>query len=299
MAWEANTKLLIHCDGADESTTFTDVSGQGHTIVAQNNAQVDTAQKVFGTGSALSDGTTDWLRVNESDDFYFADGDFTVDFRLRFNSAAGCFLIGSWVSPNMQWIIYYDHNNDDFVFGYSTDGSTYSEIKRTWTASNDTWYHVAVVRDGSSLLFFIDGTQLGSSENIGSVSINNGNQYLGIMAHVDAGQYSVNGWMDEIRIVKGTAVWTSNFTPPSEMYYKYKIEGYAKLSGVGQAGINIRLINETSDTQEGEEVTDGDGFFKFYLSSNSDPYHVCMDKASIDGTDYNALSFPNITPVSS
>ena len=50
MAQPANTKLLLHMDGADTSTDFEDKSPSGHTITAQGDAQVDTAQSKFGGG---------------------------------------------------------------------------------------------------------------------------------------------------------------------------------------------------------------------------------------------------------
>ena len=58
---DSYTKLMLHCDGLDTSTTFTDESGEGHVVTALGNAQVDTAQKVFGTGSALFDNSGDGL----------------------------------------------------------------------------------------------------------------------------------------------------------------------------------------------------------------------------------------------
>ena len=78
---DSYTKLLIHCDGADASTTFTDESGK--TITTVGNAQVDTAYKVFGTGSLLLDGTGDALTLDDSEDWNFGSGDFTVDFRVK------------------------------------------------------------------------------------------------------------------------------------------------------------------------------------------------------------------------
>ena len=65
----ADTKLLIHADGADGSTSFTDSSASGHTITANGNAQVDTDQKEFGTGSLLCDGTGDYLSIPDHADW--------------------------------------------------------------------------------------------------------------------------------------------------------------------------------------------------------------------------------------
>jgi len=78
------TKLLLHCDAADASTTFTDSSAAGHNFTAAGNAQIDTAQFKFGTSSALFDGTGDYINdATGSSDFAFGTGDFAVDFWVR------------------------------------------------------------------------------------------------------------------------------------------------------------------------------------------------------------------------
>ena len=82
MAVDEYTKLLLHCDGADGSTTFID-SATGKTITASGNAQIDTAQYKFGGASGLFDGTNDFLYTPNHADFTFGTGDFTIDFWVR------------------------------------------------------------------------------------------------------------------------------------------------------------------------------------------------------------------------
>jgi len=74
---DSYTKLLLHMDGADGSTTFTDEAG--HTVTANGNAQIDTAQNVFGGASGLFDGSSGYLTVPDSEDWNFGTGDFTFD----------------------------------------------------------------------------------------------------------------------------------------------------------------------------------------------------------------------------
>lgn len=84
---DSDTSLLIHCDGADESTSFTDKSSTGHTVTATGDAQVATAQKKFGTGSCLLDGTGDYLSLADHNDWHLGGGaPFTIDMQLRFGS---------------------------------------------------------------------------------------------------------------------------------------------------------------------------------------------------------------------
>ena len=75
------TKLLLHCDGTNGGTTFTDSSPSGHTVTAQGATHTDTTIKKFGTASAQfgGDGTGDDLTIPDSSDWDIGTGDFTFD----------------------------------------------------------------------------------------------------------------------------------------------------------------------------------------------------------------------------
>jgi len=98
---DANTLLLLHCDGANASTTFTDDSGNSHNGTAVGNAQLSTAQKAYGTASAIFDGTGDYLTVADHADFNFSatgsDGKATVEFLIG-KSGSGCWGSGTYFS---------------------------------------------------------------------------------------------------------------------------------------------------------------------------------------------------------
>jgi hypothetical protein len=75
------TKVLLHFDGSDASTTITDSNsgGSAHTWTAAGNAQIDTAQYKFGGASGLFDGTGDWVTTPDHADFTLGSSDFTID----------------------------------------------------------------------------------------------------------------------------------------------------------------------------------------------------------------------------
>ena len=77
-SYDSYTKLMLHMEGSDGSTTFTDEIGKA--VTANGNAQIDTAQKKFGAASGLFDGTGDYLTLANSNDWSFGSGDFTIDF---------------------------------------------------------------------------------------------------------------------------------------------------------------------------------------------------------------------------
>lgn len=215
-AWDSYTKLMLHCDGVDAATTFTDEIGK--TVTANGNAQIDTAQKKFGSASALFDGTGDYLTLVDSDDWDFNSSDFSIDFQVRFASvAASVEFINHWVDGSSHaWDIFWDVAGQ-LTFRYSTTATGQTDLTFAWAPSADTWYHVAISRSGNNLYAFINGTQIGSTGDVTGVDINNCTGLLYIGMRNDSAR-PMNGWLDEIRISKGIARWTANFTAPTVAY---------------------------------------------------------------------------------
>lgn len=214
------TKLMLHMDGADASTTFTDSSLSPKTATVVGDTQIDTAQSVFGGASALFDGGGDALTFPDSAD-WIIDGSYTVDFRVRFNVLPGSLahLCGQLAQDTTQygWLIWYYSSNNTLNISYSTNGSSLSAYSVSWTPSTATNYHVAFVRNGTSVQFYVDGTAVGSSGTM-SVTTYDSNNVFGIGNRTSGTAFPFNGWIDELRVSKGIARWTSNFTPPTEAY---------------------------------------------------------------------------------
>ena len=223
-----NTMMLLHMDGTDTSTTIKDDNNIGdysisnHQLTFNDDAQLDTAQKVFGTASILLDGTDDYVSIPDSDDWAFGSGDFNIDFWVRFSSVAGnTTFMGQYDSggTDIGWFFQWDQGSSLLRFLYTTDGDNVLAKTFAWSPSVDTDYHIALSRSSDNLMAFIDGTQIGSTESLSGVTLWDSSDVFGI--GVVGGVTSVNemnGWMDEIRIVKGEALWTANFTPPTAAY---------------------------------------------------------------------------------
>jgi hypothetical protein len=209
------TALLLHCDGADGSTTFTDNSQSPHTITRAGNAQIDTAQSVFGGASALFDGTGDWLLLDGSNDFVFGTGEFTIDFRVRFASL-GSFqglydMRSAGTTPATGLVIY---KNSDHTIRVVNGGS---ELVSTTVVVINTWYHVAVTRQVSTLRLSINGTVEASGADPGNYVIPASRPVLGALDTGSLGN-ALNGWLDEVRVIRGRPMWSANFTPPAAAY---------------------------------------------------------------------------------
>jgi len=211
-AADADTKLLLHANGTDATTTFKDYSPSGHTVTANNDVQVDTADSQFGGGAAFFDGTNDYLSVANNADFDFGSDDFTIDVWVNFDSVTGERAIASKFSGGTGWLFQISGSN--LQLWHANLGGQFVQVTHSMTTG--TWYHVAVVRSGSNIKFFVDGTQVGADQTANST-------YNGGAAALNVGVYSsgsgdLQGHLDEIRISKGVARWTENFTAPTSEY---------------------------------------------------------------------------------
>ena len=207
------TKLMLHCDGADESTTFIDSSGQNHSITAHGNAQIDTAFKKFGTGACLLDGAGDYLSLSNSSDFTFGTNDFTVDAWIRFSSITNgnIFAYATAFGP-----VQFFFNGSNFsMWLLDQYVATTSGLP---TLNTNQWYHIAFIRESGTFKIYLDGICYGSQTISKNLSVPTHGNGIMIGAEVTAPSQYWSGSIDEVRIQNGEAYWTENFTPPTEAY---------------------------------------------------------------------------------
>lgn len=226
---DSYTKVLLHMDGADNSTTFTDESGKTWTTVAPSPV-IDTAQSVFGGSAGYFSQSTDChIRTPAVAEFNAGTGDFTVDFRMRLNAAIGslyriCGLAGSWRCQV--------ETNGKITAGFYRGGTVYN-VASNAGISTATWYHVAMEKISGVCKLAISGIFQTASQDFGAVAIDNGANYMTI-GKIYAEVWRYNGWVDEFRYSVGTARWTSDFTPPTAAYTPSNIK---KINGVEYASI--------------------------------------------------------------
>lgn len=219
------TKLLLHLDGTDASTTFTDSTGT-HTPGANGNAKLDTDYQKFGTASLILDGTGDFLNIADHADFQFGTGNFTIDMWVRFNDVTNSqHLISKRTDDNNYWKLYYGvvgATRRLYFKSVVASADVYDSFV-SWTPALNTWYHVAFVRSGTTGYFFVNGASPGTQNTTtdfgsGNVGVTSGDVQIGAMN----GLVAFNGWIDEVRVSKGIARWTSAFSPPVSAYTTYR-----------------------------------------------------------------------------
>lgn len=203
---------LLHFDGdlAD---------GTGRAWESVGSSVVSSAESVFG-GSSLHVPTTSGLvRAANSADFDFGSGDFTIEFFLRPTAVTDWAvyidkrLSGSYFSPFT--IQRYAKNNTIRFLSAYTAGS-WSVIISAFHPPLNGWTHVVYQRRGGVFQAFLGGVQVGSFDGGGnSLLTNNATLNIGADGSNAAGMV---GYIDELRITKGVARYTENFTPPDKPF---------------------------------------------------------------------------------
>jgi hypothetical protein len=211
---DANTLLLVHADGTDASTVFRDDNGIiGSTpkaITAVGNAQISTAQSKFGGSSALFDGTGDYLSIADTADFGFT-ADFTIEFWVRGTTLNEYNVLYSNFNFAFSGL-YFAYWHNATKFSIFINGS--ERVSASTTLSTNTWYHISLVRSGSTVTVYRDGTSIGTGTYSGTVATP---VITAIGINTDGFQHGWTGYIDEIR-VSNIARYTASFTPATTAF---------------------------------------------------------------------------------
>ena len=213
-----NTSLLLNYTNAGilDNAMMSDLETVG-------NAQISTSVKKYGTGSIAFDGTGDWLTSPYISGLNDLSGDFTIEFWIYFNSQASITdLLGT--SNNQAylgagksgWIVGY-RTATGVCFSYQSNSSWVFDTAFGTSISTTTWTHIAIVRSGSTISCYKNGVASGTTITNSSNLVSN---TYGVYVGTGAGNQTLqlNGYIDDLRITKGYARYTSNFTPPTAAF---------------------------------------------------------------------------------
>ena len=219
---DANTKLLLHFD----EDPFTDSSLSEHTI---SNVGVtrSTTQSQFGGYSGYFHG--DYLSIPNNSDWDFGSDNFTIDFWLYTTALP----VSGWYSMLVYhasdtvydkgfWIFLNGSGSGNIWFSYSTNGAGTGrkDVNFGVAPPLNAWTHVAIVRNSTSLTLYFNGVGQTTVGNMATDSIYASTQPLTVgTIHPNTAIYLLyNSYIDELRISKGVARWTADFTPPTIAY---------------------------------------------------------------------------------
>lgn len=207
-----STSLLLNFDGDDESTTFTDSSDNALTVTPYGSAEISTAESKFGGASGFFDGSTAYLTAPSLP--ALGAGDFTIECWLLLQSApeANFFQIAGQHEGGVGadwWLAVATVNTEDPVLYFETPGVGFFGSAPLAVSSG--WVHVAVVRSGGVLYMYVDGV----GENVGASSADVQSTRTFSIGAEGNGALLLDGYIDDLRIVKGHAAYTATFTPPT------------------------------------------------------------------------------------
>lgn len=211
----ANVTSLLHLNGTNGQTTTTDTAPGGRAWTFLDTAQISTAQSRFGGASLALDGTTDFIQTTAGlAGFDFGSADFTLEMWIRPTAAppanaliwsncpdqAGQTGLCLFLTPGLQLNVFdYQAGNNIFL---------------SQGLALNTWYHIAVSRQGTTFRFFINGTL--SDTQTRTVSFQAVTACT--IGAALAGTAGFTGFVDEVRVTKGVARYTGTFAAPTAQF---------------------------------------------------------------------------------
>lgn len=203
---------LLHFDGSDASTTFTDQIGKTWTSSNAANARLSTTDARFGSACLLLTGAN--ISTPDNADWDFGSGDFTIEAWVRpANTSQTGAIVAQWDGGTQRaWVLFQVGTN--IQFSYSTNGSTQTNafsVAASW--STVAYQHVAISCNGGTIRGYVNGVQVGTNHSrIGALFNSNLSLRVG---NNEEESTQWNGRVDELRITKGVGRYPANFTPPT------------------------------------------------------------------------------------
>lgn len=237
---DSNTKLLLLGEETNGATTFTDSSTSAKTVTTVGGTKllyhsdyrssifIDTESttaklitdladskiisKLFNNTAGFFDGTS-YVRVEDSPDWDFGTGDFTIEGWFMWTSVpSNAFLFSRGTSAQNELNLQFASNAFYFYIQGVTVFSAYA-----FTPALNNWYHIAISRSGTSVKLFVNGLQVGATAT-NSTSASSSSQIA-----IGSGHYDLNfngtffGWIKEIRY-SNSARYTATFTPSTTQF---------------------------------------------------------------------------------
>jgi hypothetical protein len=290
--------LLLHMDGLDNGTTFTDSSLTGNIMTATGLAKTATAAAKFGaTGGKFSSAVqvgAAYVRtpISVGSALDLTSGDFTVE---------GWFYPPSAVVNGLGVIFSASNLHTSGVRSYITStGAIVLQFFGAYSASSilspnaafGQWHHFAVTRQGTNWKIFVDGVLgPGAYITLGAGSTGTAGDYFWVGADDLSAAQSTwwNGYLDEIRVTKGVARYIANFTPPTAPFTPVDASIYVyQVAAVDDIGDDVAVSNTVTLDANTGIVTGSIGPYDPYFSSVVALLHL-------DGTQ-GSTSFPDSSP---
>ena len=248
----SGTSVLLNFENAS-----IDDNSRNKNLETIGNAQVSTTQSKFGGSSMYFDGNGDYLEwTDASNDLDLGGSNATLECWVypTANSGIGVIAGKSGGGPNWNtsngfiWQVQYNATTEQLSFFYNNGGGQGgASAIAAGTQQRNNWHHVAVITNGSNnISFYVNGSLIGSATNAISKPTTRTNVRIG----TDVSGTSFTGYIDDFRFIKGSAIYTGNFTPPASAlgmgpadYYSVGSENQLTLGGNSGSNLFYRFPN--------------------------------------------------------
>ena len=216
---DAFTKILLHMDGSNGGTTFTDIAVGGSAKTwTPTNATTSTASFKFGTASMLT--SSGYITTPDHSDFTIGSNDFTLDLWINFNGTSGTTnILGQSNAAggiDSQSIYLQRALGGSLIVTLRDTAGLKNLVSTTNFNGSSGWNHFAIVKSGSTGLFYVNGAQEWTTSLPNPIWDGDGDWSIGRLGANTSSPSSF--YFDEFRLSVGIARWTSNFTPPVAAY---------------------------------------------------------------------------------
>lgn len=216
-----HVSLLLRTDGADGAVAFTDSSAIPKPVVTGGNARISAAQSKFGGSSMRLDGVRDYVSLPADPSLAMKASDFTIEMWV--------YKLGNNANTSRLWNPdgdFYADVNLQFDAGGNlvSYGSATGTAWNAWAfatgipVANNVWKHVALVRAGGTVTLYVDGAGTVLTTALGTTALYDAGKQHTIGGQGVNADRSFNGYIDDVRVTKGLARYTANFTPPTQAF---------------------------------------------------------------------------------
>ncbi len=208
--------LLSHFDVAKATST---TAATGQTITYAETADCVDTQSKFGGKSLLLDGNSDYVTVPDSADWDFTGGNGTIDmwiYPISLTSSPG--IIGQCFASSNDWCVYIA---SDGAIKMGKVGINEPVVSAAGAVVTGSWQHIAIVKNGLVTKIYVNGYEVATGNN-DAWTASAQPLVIGLLGY-GAGYY-YDGYIDEVRILKGTAVWTEPFYGTLQSYSEATIK---------------------------------------------------------------------------
>ena len=231
-----SSSLLCHFDSLNPAGRFIDSSRNNFAITSSGNVTVDNNIYKFGGGSLYLDGTGDYLVTPTTSILTFGTNDLTVElwiYQTISSVSAYKVIVGDNVYASVGGWTLYSYNNQLNLWKGGTE-----LITPSGTLTLNSWNYVVWTRSSGNNRIFINGTQVGST-------VSDSTNYTSNAIYIGASKINTlnfAGYIDELRITKGVARYTANFTPPSAPFPNSRNQVLTKYVGL-VGGIDDKYVD--------------------------------------------------------